>query len=147
VTAQPLPRKAQSAHGRALRCSPDNVALDHRHIPAERTHFHRQISIRRGALVRLVIIIAACRLAGERADEVSAAGTATEHERGRRAYGYGDARFSSTRLRRTSYSSRSRRQLAAGVRETTTPPVMISSGRNCSRVRSISTPMPRRFHQ
>lgn len=55
--------------------------------------------------------------------------------------------FSKTRSRRSSYSSRSLRHSVTGGRGITMPSVTISSGLNCSRVRSISMPMPRRFHQ
>jgi hypothetical protein len=55
--------------------------------------------------------------------------------------------FSMTLSRRSSYSSRSLRHSVTGGRGITMPPVTVSSGPNCSRVRSISMPMPRRFHQ
>lgn len=55
--------------------------------------------------------------------------------------------FSETRSRSSSYSSRSLRHSVSGGRGMTMPAVTTSSGPNCSRVRSISMPMPRRFHQ
>lgn len=58
------------------------------------------------------------------------------------AYGHSAAR---TLPRSSSYSSRSR-TISAG-RTITSPPTTTSSGANCSRVRSTSIPMPRRFHQ